>query len=330
MILAILDREEDFLYGISKYFQEKLSKFFDIYSFHEKDTLVKFALEKKKEIHVFLGSICLDEKEQKRLKIKQAIYLSQGDKSEERNIQVIYKYQPVEGIMKEFLEICNFTKEMGRVAVKGNAKFIGFYSPVGRCGKTSLALVMGQVLAQKKRVIYVNLEEWPGFERIIGIYEGLDVSDLIYYIKQGRTGLGMYLDGMVVTLNELKILPPVKKAPDIQEVEAAEVNILFEEILSSGEYDVILVDFGNQIKSIFQVMEQFETVYMPVLRDQASIAKQEQFLDFLKTSEYAELERKIKPCRLKVLENFEGESIEEMYYGNFGKFVRELLEEENL
>ena len=140
----------------------------------------------------------------------------------------------------------------------------------------------------------------------------------------------MYLDGMVVTLNELKILPPVKKAPDIQEVEAAEVNILFEEILSSGEYDVILVDFGNQIKSIFQVMEQFETVYMPVLRDQASIAKQEQFLDFLKTSEYAELERKIKPCRLKVLENFEGESIEEMYYGNFGKFVRELLEEENL
>lgn len=330
MILVILDREEDFLYGIGRYFQERLLKSFDIYSFHRKESLVKFAEEKKKEIQVFLGSICLTEKEQKQLNIKQAIYLSDGRRIEERETPAIYKYQPVEGIMKEFLEICHFTREMGRVAVKGSVRFLGVYSPVGRCGKTSLALVMGQVLAQKKRVIYVNLEEWPGFERIIGGYEGLDISDLIYYIKQGKKELGIYLDGMVVTLNQLKILPPVKKAPDIQEAEAKEIEVLFEEIVNSGEYDIVLVDFGSQIKSTFQLLERFEKVYMPVLKDQVSVAKQEQFLDFLKTSEYAEMEQKIKICRMRFLENLEEESVEEMYYGNFGKFVKELLEEEGI
>lgn len=330
MILAILDREEDFLYGISKYFQERLSKTFDIYSFHQKEALVKFSEDKKKEIQVFLGSVCLSEKEQKQLNVKQAIYLSEGNKAEAGETPVIYKYQPIEGIMKNFLEICQFTKDMGRVSVKGSVRFFGVYSPVGRCGKTSLALVMGQVLAQKQRVIYVNLEEWPGFERIIGGYEGLDISDLIYYIKQGKKELGMYLNGMTVTLNQLKILPPVKKAPDIQEAEAKEIEMLLEEIVSSGEYDIVLVDFGSQIKSTFQVMKRFERVFMPVLKNQVSIAKQEQFFDFLKTSEYAELEEKIKICRLKFLESFEDESVEEMYYGNFGKFVKELLEEEGI
>ena len=42
------------------------------------------------------------------------------------------------------------------------------------------------------------------------------------------------------------------------------------------------------------------------------------------------MEEKIKICRLKFWENFEEESMEEIYYGNFGKFVRELLEEEGI
>ena len=330
MILVILDREEDFLYGISKYFQERLRKAFDIYSFHKKEALVKFTEDKKKEIQVFLGSVYLSEKEQKQLNVKQAIYFSEGNQIGDEKTPAIYKYQSVEGIMKDFLEICQFTKDMGRVAVKGSVRFLGVYSPIGRCGKTSLALVMGQVLAQKQRVIYVNLEEWPGFERIIGGYEGLDISDLIYYIKEGKKELGMYLNGMIITLNQLKILPPVKKAPDIQEAEAKEIEALLKEIVSSGEYDIVLVDFGNQIKSTFQIMEQFEKIFMPVLKDRVSVAKQDQFFEFLKTSEYAELEEKIKICRLKFWENFEEESMEEIYYGNFGKFVRELLEEEGI
>lgn len=329
MVLAILDKEDDFLYGITAYFQEKLGKAFDVYSFHGKEALVSFAGEKKKEIDVYLGSICLDKQERKELRIKQAVYFSQGEQIQESEGEVIYKYQPAEHIMKEFLEICHFCRKMCGTGFLDNTKIIGVYSPLGRCGKTSLALVMGQLLAQNYKTVYVNLEEWPGFKRIIGSYDGMDISDLIYYIKQEREELGMYINGMVLDVNNLKIVPPVKMAPDIQEL-GEEVNRLLQEIAKSDNYDVVIVDFGRQIKSILPALGNLERLYMPVLMDEVSQAKLEEFFQFLRKSAYGEMEKKIKQCKLNITEQMECDTVEELYYGSFGAYVAELLKEEGL
>ena len=327
MLLVILDREEDFLYGITAYFQEKLGKAFDIYSFHTKEALLAFGREKKKEIDVYLGSCYLNSAEKKELQVRRTLYFSQGERIEESEGEVIYKYQPAECIMKEFLEICHFSGGISGTGLQKDTKILGIYSPIGRCGKTSLALVMGQLLAQNYKAVYVNLEEWPGFERIIGVYEGLDISDLIYYIKQGKEELGMYINGMLQDVNGLKILPPVKMAPDIQEL-GEEVNKLLQEVAKSDCYDVILVDFGRQIKSMLPVLHNLERLYVPVLKDAASQAKLEEFFRFLKNSDYGEMEKKIKQCRLSFAEQTEGERAEELYYGNLGTQAAELLKEE--
>lgn len=330
MILAILDKEEDFLYGITSYFQEKLGKAFDVYSFHTKETLTAFVKETKKDIDVYLGSTELDVLEIKELHIKQTVYLEQGEGAREWKGEIIYKYQAAECIMKEFMAVCRFSKEVSCTGIAANTKLLGVYSPVGRCGKTSLALVIGQLLAQNYKVIYVNLEEWPGFERVIGTYEGMDVSDLIYYIKQEAKELGMYINAMLTEINQLKILPPVKMAPDIQELGEEEINRLLQEIVKSDSYDVIVIDFGRQVKSMFPVLEKLERLYMPVLKDVVSQAKQEQFLQFLTNSAYAESEKKIKQCRFKFTEQMECGTPEELYYGSLGVYAAELLKEEGL
>lgn len=329
MILVILDREEDFLYGITTYFQEKLGKAFDIYSFHTKEALLAFGREKKKEIDVYLGSCYLNSTERKELQVRQTLYFSQGERIEESEGEVIYKYQPAECIIKEFLEICHFSGGISGTRLPKDIKILGVYSPIGRCGKTSLALVMGQLLAQNYKAVYVNLEEWPGFERIIGVYDGMDISDLIYYIKQDKEELGMYINGMLLEVNQLKILPPVKMAPDIQEL-GEEVNRLLQEVAKSDCYDVVLVDFGRQIKSMLPVLRNLERLYMPVLKDAASQAKLEEFFHFLRNSEYGEMENKIKQCRLSFAEQMESETVEELYYGSFGTQAAELLKEEGL
>ena len=327
MILVILDREEDFLYGITVYFQEKLGKAFDIYSFHTKEAFLAFGREKKKKIDVYLGSCYLNSAERKELQVRQTMYFSQGERIEESEGEVIYKYQPAECIMKEFLEICRFSGGISGTGLQKDTKMLGVYSPIGRCGKTSLALVLGQLLAQNYKAVYVNLEEWPGFERIIGVYEGMDISDLIYYIKQGKEELGMYINGMLQEVNGLKILPPVKIAPDIQEL-GEEVNKLLQEVAKSECYDVILVDFGRQIKSMLPVLQNLEKLYMPVLKDPASRAKLEEFFRFLRNSDYREMEKKIKQCRLNFTEQMECQTAEELYYGSFGTQAAELLKEE--
>lgn len=327
MVLVILDREEDFLYGITTYFQDKLGKSFDIYAFHTKEALLGFAREKRKKIDIYLGSSCLDDEEKREMQVGQIVRFSQGQEGILMEGDEIYKYQPAERIMKEFLKICRFCTGIFGTGFLDNTKMIGVYSPLGRCGKTSMALVMGQLLAQNYKVIYVNLEEWPGFERIIGVYDGMDISDLIYYIKQERENLGMYINGMLLEVNGLKILPPVKMAPDIQEL-GGEVNKLLQEIAKSDTYDVILVDFGRQIKSMFPVLQDLELLYMPVLKDRISQTKLDEFFRFLRSSDYAEMEKKIKQCKLRFTEQMECETVEEMYYGSFGAYVAELLKEE--
>lgn len=329
MILVILDREEDFLYGITTYFQEKLEKMFEIYSFHTKEALFAFGREKKKEIDIYLGSCYLNSAERKELQIKQTLYFSQGERIEESEGEVIYKYQPAECIMKEFLEICHFSGGVSGTDFHKDIKILGVYSPIGRCGKTSLALVMGQLLAQNNKVVYVSLEEFSGFERIIGVYDGMDISDLIYYIKQEKKELGMYINGMLLEVNRLKILPPAKMAPDIQEL-GEEINTLLQEVAKSNRYDVILVDFGRQIKSVLPVLHDLERLYMPVLKDVASQAKLEEFFRFLRNSEYEKMEKKIKQCKLSFIEQMEWETVEELYYGSFGAQAAELLKEEGL
>lgn len=327
MVLAILDREEDFLYGITTYFQDKLGKSFDIYAFHTKELLADFVKKKNRKIDVYLGSSCLEPFEKAEMQIEQIVCFSQADDRLLLGENEIYKYQPAECIMKEFLRICRFCNGIYGTGLLENTQIIGVYSPLGRCGKTSMALVMGQLLAQTYKVIYVNLEEWPGFERIIGVYEGMDISDLIYYIKQETENLGMYINGMLQEMNGLKILPPVKMAPDIQEL-GEEVTRLLQEIARSDAYDVILVDFGRQIKSMLPVLQDLKRLYMPILKDEVSQAKLKQFFSFLRSSSYAEQENKIKQCKLRFTEQEECENVEELYYGSFGIYVAELLKEE--
>ena len=62
-------------------------------------------------------------------------------------------------------------------------RIIGVYSPVGRCGKTSLALAMGQLLAREEKLLFITLDTFTGFSGLLDEQWKRDLSDLIYYYK---------------------------------------------------------------------------------------------------------------------------------------------------
>mgnify|MGYP006877199938 CR=1 FL=1 len=64
------------------------------------------------------------------------------------------------------------------------ALVVGIYSPVNRCFKSSLALTIGQVMAKKESVLYLNLEEYSGFTRLINSEYKADLSDVLYLYRQ--------------------------------------------------------------------------------------------------------------------------------------------------
>ena len=332
MLLVIVDEEEEYLEGISHYFQECFKQYFDVYAFQNKEALLQFTKEKEKEIAVLLGSVYFTPKETKELKVQQCIYLSAGeriaDTCTEQSVDVIYKYQPAEVLVKEFVKICRYPDMVVSGNLTTEIKIYGVYSPVGRCGKTSLALALGMFMAEEQRTLYVSLEEWPGFARILGEYQGLDLSDLIYYSKQGKQNVGMYLNGMLQVIQGLKILPPVKCAPDIQEMTEEEFWKVLQDIKQTGEFEAIIIDFGHQVKFVLRIMERLERLYMPVLKDEVSQAKQEEFLNFMEHSDYKKYQEKLVICKQQGTDNCDMENVQELCSGSFGAYVRGLLEKE--
>ena len=90
------------------------------------------------------------------------------------------------------------------------------YSPVGRTMKTTFALTMGQILAKRKAVLYMNLEEYSGFEYLLEQTYEQTMGDLLYYLRQKVPNWTMRMNRMIQTMNNLDFLPPVFTPGDIQ------------------------------------------------------------------------------------------------------------------
>ena len=99
-------------------------------------------------------------------------------------------YQPADSLNADVMDAYARVKEKPRTALfKPEVEVIGIYSPVKRTGKTSFALTLGQLLAGMKAVLYLNLEDYAGFEELMGKQFSGDISDLMYFSGSGKGNL---------------------------------------------------------------------------------------------------------------------------------------------
>lgn len=324
MNLVILEEEEDYLLGLSCYIKKKFHNSLQVNSFRSLEKVKQF-LKSKREIDIFLSGILLSDSQEKEFGAKQYIYLGNENIRESNGRSMLYKYQPKDALLKNFVTVCDFKGIAGINLGERKTDFIGIYSPVARCGKTTMALTMAQLLSEEKKVIYVSLETWPGFDRYLGNYCGMNLSDLIYFIKQGKKNLTEYILASEIPLEDFYVIAPVKNSPDIQMVETEEIKFLLEEIVSTNQYDVVILDFGDCFYRNLSLMMEMDRLYMPVLSDEISIKKQVEFYDFLENSEYKDLKEKIVECKVNRIREEETEFIKAMAEGSYGEQIKSYL-----
>ena len=147
--------------------------------------------------------------------------------------------------------------------MKKNMDIIGVFSPLGRCLKTSFALALGQILAKERAVLYLNLEEYSGFEELFGKKFSANLSDLFYYVRQGNENLIHRMNGMIQSVNNLDFVPPVRTPSDIQTVCWEDWERLLQAITLQSSYEVLILDIGGGADENFQLLElctQFENL----------------------------------------------------------------------
>ncbi len=327
--LAVFDLEEDYAVSLMDFLNLKQTVPFEVHAFTDREKLIAFARTTK--IDVLLISENAVFKEIEDLGAEEIFVLS-----EETNIvdkgghRTIYKYQATENILREvmcyYAEVSTVFKNR-RVSVdQSMVEIIGIYSPVKRALKTSFALTLGQLLSKKKRVLYINLEEYAGFNSLFQATYMTDMSDLMYYISQNKQNFIWKLASMVQNIGGLDYIPPAFCSLDIKKIQRDQWLTFLEE-LKKCNYEVIILDLGEAVDGIFDILRMCNKIYTPTKDDGVSYAKLEQYEALLRIMEYDDVLDKTRKLSFSYFRGIEY-GPDRLVFSELGKYVQKLIDAE--
>lgn len=331
-IFAVCDLEVDYARNFMEYLNRKKNIPFEIQAFTTAEGLIAYGKDSHIELLLISGkAMCREIRE---LDIGKIVILSEGVHAPELDeYPSVYKYQSSAQVVREVMACYGEERAMVPAefpVLKKTTEILGIYSPLGRCLKTSFALTLAQLLAKEKAVLYLNLEEYSGFEGLMGKEFPHDLSDLLYYVRQRSQNLIHRMNGIVQTVNNVDFIPPVKMPADIRSTTWEDWEYLLNEIVLHSNYEVVVLDVGNGTEELFQLLDKCRRIYMPVLNDELSAYKLQQFENLLCAWDFSQILSKTEKLHLPFhggkapSENY----VEQLPWSELGDWVRELLRKE--
>ena len=326
--LWIADPEASYADAFREYVNLKKSHLFQVRMCTEQDQLVK-ALSAE-EVEILLLTAKWYETLKDFIRNECVIILSEGSLPKELNrFPAVYKYQSVENILREIMYYYSEQDEDEYYTqVHRDNKVIGIYSPSEGIRKNQFALALGQIIAEDRSVLYLNLEECSGFSEILdGSHWNL--TDLIYYVRQNKTSFLYRFNSMIRKLDRMDYIPPCESYVDFGQITVEEWQRLLHLIGTQSMYDVILLDFGNMAGHEIDLLRQCSGIYVPVGSDLISQGRLVQWEKHLQVSDGMDILEKLQ--KLELPECGAGPYSEEDLFmlpqQELGAFVRGLLKE---
>ncbi len=330
-IFAVCDLESSYACSLMEYMNERRTTPFEVQAFTNIESLISFAKENPIEILLIsTNAMC---NEIKRLDIRRIVILSEGESLPDlEEYPSVYKYQASDSLISEVMNYYAVQKQVIPVpAALSRTELYGVYSPVSRCGKTSFALTLGEILGEKKQVLYLNLEEYAGFEELFQTVYDRDITDLLYFSRQRRDAMLFKLSGLIRQFHHLDYVPPALSPMDLRTITGEEWLVFFGSLAEQSGYDILILDIGGHLDDMYRIFRQCRKIYMPILEDEVSLAKAAQFEHMLQLMDCGDIQEKLKRLKLPLVKGPAGGTTDQLVFGEMGNYVRKLLweEEEN-
>lgn len=331
-ILAICDLEVAYASHFMEHMNRRRNLPFEVQAFTSIAHLEAFLQEHSIEI-LLISERALEQKTAE-WDIGQIIVLAEGMGHGQTVYPSVSKYQSSDSVIREVMAVyAAETREAKPMpAMKKEAKVIGVYSPVGRCQKTSFALILGQLLAKEKAALYLNLESYAGFEQLFEISYDRTLSDLVYYLRKDSQNLLHRLGGMTQTMYNLDYIPPVPFPQDIANVTLDEWMKILNLIRQDSPYEAVILDLGDGIEDICPLLEQCDHIFMPTKNDFVSQAKIRQFEKLMEVWNGQEVLERVRKIKLPYycITSGKDQFLQQLMWSEFGDYVRSLIREERL
>ena len=325
-IMAVYDVDPVYAQRFADVANQKEKVPFTVIPFTTLEALREFA--GKHRIEILLISVSVPVEQVQGIEAGSVVTLAEGEVvSSTDSYPSVYKYQSADSVIREVMTYyCQQPAENPLVVLGRKAKVLGVYSPIGRCLKTSLALTLGQQLAKEGKVLYVGLEEFSGFSRIIGGQCRNDFSDVLYYLRQGNLD-AVRMRSISYTWKDMNYLAPVRYPEDLEQMTGEEAGMLVEKLAGEMGYEYVIVDVGRIARNIIPVLERCDIIYMPIKEDGVSSAKLDEFEEYLKVTGRENLKEIIRRVKLPYHSCFGRRDpyMEQLLWGELGDYVRQLL-----
>ncbi len=325
-ILALCDRDEEYVYRLQELLSRRESFPFTVCSYTDREAFRQEMKKKKFSLVVASEGFYKDARELDKDGEIQLILLK-GTEDDTGNEEYIRKYQSGEKIRQEIME--NYAPKGTEVKAAGNKKtrVYGVFSPVCREVQTSVSLLLGQFLAKKGSVLYLNFEPFSGLPGLLNGSSDRDLTDLVYYMQGGRERLLYKLESMVGNVNGLDYISPAFSFVDLGQVREESWLMLIDTLKEIGSYDHVILDLSEMVHGLLNVLRQCDRIYTILDREGMALSRIEQYEELLKSLDYEDVldrSQKFELPRIKKLPS----SIEELPYSDLAVYVRKLLEDE--
>ena len=329
-IFAICDLEESYVVRLADYLNRRKMVPFEVQAFTNLTSLLDYSQDNHIEILLISTEAMSDEV--KRLDVSRTIILYDGEELnlEERE-NCVYKYQATDCIAREVMNL--YTGGSGALKFslqQAGCEVLGVYSPVARCGKTMFALTLGEILSETEKTLYLNLEDYSGFESLFATSYQSDITDFVSLARRGDGSFAARRESMVHTFRNLDYIPPAFFPNDLRVIRPEEWNSFLARILTPGPYRYLILDIGNEPADVPQLLQLCSRIYMPLATDPVSRAKLSQFEKDMEALSMTDvMERTVRLYLPKAgPKSGTTDLTDDLLYGRMGQFVRKMLREE--
>lgn len=325
-IMAVYDVDPFYADRFADFANQKGKVPFTVAAFTSMERLQEFS--EANTIELLLISDSVNREQVDRLKARQVVTLTEGETIRIKDrYPSVYKYQSTDSVIREVMACYCDKPELDLLkASSSQCRMIAVYSPINRCLKTSFALVLGQLMAQDEKVLYLNLEEWSGLQALTGEEYAGDLSDVLYLYRQGNYHW-LKLSSYVYSWGNLDYIPPVRFPEDLEDASPEGLAELILKISQESIYDAVIIDAGHFGKQVCSLLKICSTIYMPVKDDCVSAAKLEELTQYLERTGNGDILDKIQKLKLPFHSSFGRRDtyMEQLLWGELGDYVRQLL-----
>lgn len=322
-IMALCDTEEEYVRLMLEFLKQHKNLPWEPHGYTSAEDLLR---EEKGALELLVVSEAAFCRDMESLSPRQLVVLNESGIMQWEDVIYVDKYQAAEEVLKQllgaYMEVADI--RLPKLSTNRKAVLIGNFSPVKRSLQTSFAITMSQLLAREHATLYLNFEHYAGLSELLPDMQTLDLADLLYFLGAEKEKFRLRMRTMLRHMGGLAYIPPMKSGQNLLAVTGEEWLELLQKIAELEEYEYIVLDLGESMQGLFDILRQCDRVYTLTREDRMAKMKLFQYEQVLALYEYRDVLEKTERLCLSHIRSLP-EEMEKLTKGDLADVVRELM-----